>query len=104
MNDFFSGLTVTQVAIAVGLALPLIVALVTKSTASATVKGVTLAVLAGIGVVGSTLAGKDAPSTITFGFILSTFLPVFTAAVASYFGLLKNLDINAKIAPESGIG
>lgn len=106
MDDFFTGLGVTQVAILIGLALPLVVAFVTKSTASNVVKGLALASLAGAGTVVAILSGDNAPDPVTFGFVLTTFFPVFTAAVASYFGLARSLGINEKKAflPTVGVG
>lgn len=93
-------LTVTVI---VSLFIPIATGVVTKYTASATLKQVTTLVFStvtGILAQGATDAGgavlsKEAITAAVVSLII---------AITSYLGIYKPHDINAKLAPDSGIG
>lgn len=95
MNDpgFFSDLTVTQVAAVVGFFTPLLVAFITRSTASTVVKAVMGAVGVAVAALVGALTGADAPESVTIGFVISVVLPALTSHAASYYSLWKPTGI-----------
>lgn len=101
---FFDGITVTSVALLLSIVLPLIVAVITKYESAPVVKGVVLAVLAGVAALVAALTGTNAPDTVTLNFVLSTFFTAFVASVGAYFGLLRTLNPGKHLAPEFGFG
>lgn len=104
-TGFFDNLGPTEVAVLIGVVLPLFVALATKYTASATLKGVVLAVLATIGAAVAWLTGENHPDTITLGGILTICVPVFVTSVTSYYGFFKSVvKVDERLAPKFGFG
>ncbi len=85
-----------------GLFIPVVVGLLTKYRASATVKGVVNIVLTGVaGLVTASTAGDTA--VISWDALLYAGI-AWAISVASYLGIYQSVDINAKTAPNAGIG
>lgn len=80
-----------------GVAVPLIVALITKRWASARVKALANIVLAAVfGAIAPVLAGNGGPDSIAelFNLIINTFV----TGIVAYYGLLKPTGITAALA------
>lgn len=85
------------------LLIPLATGLITKISASATVKQiVTLALATVVGIV-TTSTQVDGTAIISLTTLQYALLS-FAIAVVSYLGLYKPHDANAKLAPNAGIG
>jgi hypothetical protein len=86
----------------VGLIIPFITGLLTKINASATVKQVVTIVLSGVSalIVASTVGEEAVISWETLGYAALGWL----VAVLSYLGLYAPHNVNAKLAPDKGLG
>lgn len=86
----------------IGLVIPFLTGLLTKLNASATVKQVVTIVLAGVSalIVSSTVGEEAVISWETLGYAALGWL----VAVLSYLGLYQPHNLNAKTAPDKGIG
>jgi hypothetical protein len=90
------------VTVVLGTIIPLLTGILTKLNTSATVKGVvtlTLSAIAGVITQATTTDGGAILSDETL--ILAGL--AWVQAVAAYLGLWRNLDTNAKLAPNKGI-
>lgn len=95
-----SALTTTMI---VAYLLPAVVALLTKSAASAWVKQFVGALLAAATGVIVTATQLDGTAVISIEAVLLA-LGAFVAAQANYVGLYQPHAVNAKVLPETGIG
>lgn len=95
-----SALLVTMI---VSFAVPAIVALLTKSAASAWIKQFVTALLAAVTGVVAISTQTDGTANISKESIILA-LGTFALAQATYVGLYKPHGINAKLAPGAGIG
>ncbi len=79
----------------IGLAIPLLVALVTKRVASRGLKGVLNLVLSAVGGSAVYLVAKDGGYDVE-GFVNAT-LNAFVVSVATYYGVYKPTGVSAKL-------
>lgn len=83
--------------------IPAVVALLTKSAASASVKQFVTALLAAVSGVISTATGADGTALISKESVLLA-LGAFALAQANYTGLYRPHALNAKLLPNTGLG
>jgi hypothetical protein len=83
--------------------IPLIVGLLTKSTASAKLKAIVSIVLNAVQALIVSSATSDGSSVISTQTLILWVIGVATS-VGSYIGVWKPVDINQKLAPSFGLG
>lgn len=91
------------VLVLVSFLIPVAVGLITKSTASATVKQVVLLVLSAVTGLVTTATQADGTAVISLTSVQYALLAL-GIAITSYLGIYKPHDTNAKLAPNAGIG
>lgn len=96
-------LTVLVTTMIVSYAIPALTALITKADASAWLKQFVTAFLAAANVLIVTATQADGTALLTKSTVLLA-LGSFLAAQASYVGLFKPHAVNAKLAPNVGLG
>jgi len=91
------------VLVLVSFLIPTVVGLVTKSSASATVKQIVLLVISAITGLVTTATQLDGTAVISMASAQYALLAL-GIAIVSYLGIYKPHDANAKLAPTVGIG
>lgn len=96
-------LDATLVTFIVSLFIPLAVGLITKSTASTTIKQIVLIVLNAINALVTTAVVGDGSAIITKE-AATLFVLSLGISIASYLGIYKPQDANEKLASTKGLG
>lgn len=98
-------LVITPVAwtIITGLALPFVIAIITKASASATLKAVVGIVVAAVAAVVERAQLADGSAVITTGLLLDVGL-IYVPQLLSYLGLWSHVGLNEKVVPKFGLG
>lgn len=91
------------VSMIVGLAIPLVVGLVTKSGASAQLKQVVTILLAGIAALITSSTVADGSAVFSLETLLLTGM-TWLVSIASYLGVYRPLNANDHLAPDRGLG
>lgn len=102
-GDALLVLTPVVVTIITGLIMPFVIALVTRLSASSVTKGVIGIVLAFVAALVERAMLADGSAVFSSGLLLDTGL-VYVPQLATYIGVWRHVNINAKIAPNVGIG
>lgn len=92
-----------NVQIICGVIIPVIVATLTKYAAPPKLKASVTLVLSGAVALLSSLQGADGGVSLTEEIIVN-FAVTQVVAIASYLGVFKPLDLNAKMMPQRGLG
>lgn len=98
-------LVITPIAwtVITGLIMPFVMALVTKYWASSALKGAVGIVLAAVAAIIERATLADGSAVFTSGLLLDVLL-VYVPQLGTYIGFWQHVNINAKIAPNVGIG
>jgi len=86
-----------------GLILPFVVGFVTKLSASSAFKAILGIVLAALAAIVERATQADGTAIISGGLLLDIIL-VYGPQLLSYLGLWSKLNLNAKLAPNFGVG
>ena len=98
-----STLDPTQLAVLTSVIIPLVVGLITKKSANKQVKAITnIVVTAVAALLGN--AVNDLGVAVFSAEMITNFIIGLVISIASYYGVYENFEINAKLAPNKGIG
>ncbi len=95
-----SGNVVTLV---LGVLIPVLTGLVTKAEGSTTVKQIVAIVLSGAAALLANAVGDDGQAVVSVQTLFDAVV-IWVIQIATYLGIYKPHDANAKLAPASGMG
>lgn len=89
--------------IIVGVLLPFVVGLITKASANDRFQAIVGIVVAAVGAIVVRATTVDGAAVLDQALVLDVFM-VYAPQLLMYLGVYKKFDINAKLAPNSGLG